>query len=364
MPDLHLLSDVSIVIPTVSRPFAVRRHFKYWRGTGVQVFILDGAPEPIPLSQDERSTSNVHYIHTGTRFNERLAGAGSLIKTRFAALLGDDEFFLKEGLNECAQYLEQNPDVLGCGGKVLGFFAEQQRFMAFPMYEDWKRFPVDANDVRSRLDFALPPSKAHKVQYSLFRTEIWSEIFTASYRDFYSCGYVYERTLNYYAAILGRTELIDCVLWMRSLENPPLSTVNVPRHGKHDFHSWGTEPEFVHEVEHWRSKSRELLAQVPDLSPTDVEYYVTRFVDGGIQRHLTKVAKNRRQLSRKLGSLLIAAAPAPIKRLAKRALPSSLLRFSGWQGMTTGELLRQMNLKAIRVGRNSLHEIEQLVLKG
>lgn len=363
MPELDLLSQVSIVVPTVSRPFAVRRHFKYWRDTGVQVFILDGATEPISLSEEERSTVNVHYIHTGTRFNDRLANAGSLIKTRYAALLCDDEFFLKEGLRECAQYLDQNPEVIGCAGKVLGFFVEQNRFLVFPMYEDWKRFPSESNDVKSRLDFSLPPNKAHKVQYSLFRTEVWSEIFTASYRDFYSCGYVYERILNFYSAILGRTELLDCVLWMRSLENPPLSTVNVPRYGRHEFQSWGTEPEFAHEVEHWRSKSRELLVRVPELSSSDVEDYLVRFVDGGIQRQLTKVAMNRKRISRKLGPLLIDTAPVSLKKLAKRFIPSALLRFTGWQGMRTDELLRQMELKGIRVGRNSLREIEVLALK-
>lgn len=363
MSKVDLLNQVSIIVPTVSRPFAVRRHFDYWRGTGAQVLILDGASEPMTLTDEERSTSNVHYIHSGARFNDRLASAGRFIKTPYAALLCDDEFFLKDGLRECVKYLDENPEVIGCGGKVLGFFVDQKRFLAFPMYEDWRRFPLDANDVKARLDFALPPSKAHKVQFSLFRSEVWAEIFHASYKDFYSCGYVYERILNFYSAILGRTELLDCVLWMRSLENLPLSTENVPRYGKHEFDSWGTSPEFAEEVEHWRNRSRDLLSNVPSLSNDEVENFLYRFIDGGIQRQVAKVSKKRMQIGPKIGRLLIAAGPSSIKKFAKRYIPSRFLRVTGWQGMELDELLKGLDSDGIRACRKSLQEVQGLALR-
>lgn len=178
------LSLVTLIVPTVSRPSAVRRHFEYWAGSGVKVLILDGAKQPISLSEHELATRNVTYIHSGTRFNERLASAGQLVTTPYAALLCDDEFFLKDGLRESVSFLEDNPSVIGCTGKVLGFFVDQNRFLTFPMYEDWKSFPPGIDDARNRLDFALPPNKAHKVQYSLFRSEIWADSFTKVTRTF------------------------------------------------------------------------------------------------------------------------------------------------------------------------------------
>lgn len=357
-----VLSDISIIVPTVSRPFAVRRHFEYWRGSGVQVYILDGAAEPIALTAEELSTPNVHYLHSGVRFNERLASAGSLIKTKYAALVCDDEFFLKGGLRECATYLDEHPDVIGCAGKVLGFFVDQGRFLTFPNYLDWKPFPPDANDLRARLDFSLPPNKAHKVQFSLFRSEIWAEIFRESYEHFYSCGYIYERVLNFYAAILGRTELLDCVMWMRSLENPPLSTENVPRSNGRDFVSWGTKPEFADEVQHLRNKSRALLARTTDLAVEEIDDYVHRFVDGGIHRQVTKEQRNRRLLLRRLGLFLLTSSPSWVARLAKRYLPARLVKFTGWQGMPMKKVLARLESDNVRVCRESLDQVGRLSL--
>ena len=357
------LGDISIIVPTVSRPFAVRRHFEYWRNTSVQVFILDGADEPIELTEQELSTSNVHYLHSGIRFNERLANAGALLRTKYAALVCDDEFFLKEGLRECATYLDEHPDVIGCAGKSLGFFVDQGRFLTFPMYEDWKRFPADANDLRSRLDFALPPNKAHKVQFSLFRSEVWAEIFRESYEHFYSCGYVYERVLNFYAAILGRTELLDSVMWMRSLENPPLSTENVPRSNGRDFVSWGTKPEFAHEVEHFRNKSRQLLARTTQLTEKEIEDYVYRFVDGGIQRQTTKEQNNRKRVLRRVGQFFLNSSPSWAARFAKRFFPRRILKFTGWQGLPLKRTLAQLESADVHVCRESLFEVKRLALE-
>ena len=354
------LSLVTLIVPTVSRPSAVRRHFEYWAGSGVKVLILDGAKQPISLSEHELATRNVTYIHSGTRFNERLASAGQLVTTPYAALLSDDEFFLKDGLRECVIFLEDNPSVIGCTGRVLGFFVDQNRFLTFPMYEDWKSFPLGRDDARNRLDFALPPNKAHKVQYSLFRSEIWARLFHESYKDFYSSGYVYERILNFYSAILGRTELLECVVWMRSLENPPLSTENVPRVDGRDFVSWATNPQFSHEVEHLRSCARRLLESAGDLTRAEVEDLLHRFIEGAIERQHTKEARNRRRYSRRVGSLLIKYSPHTLKQLAKKWLPSRALKTTGWNGDNLERTLEGLANSGVRACRESLDQISQI----
>jgi len=358
-----LLSLVTLIVPTVSRPHAVRRHFEYWAGSGVKVLILDGAKQPISLSEHELATQNVRYIHSGTRFNERLASAGQLITTPYAALLCDDEFFLRDGLRESVSFLEDNPSVIGCTGKVLGFFVEQNRFLTFPMYEHWKSFPLGMDDARNRLDFMLPPNKAHKVQYSLFRSEIWARLFHESYKDFYSSGYIYERILDFYSAILGRTELLECVVWMRSLENPPLSTENVPRVDGRDFVSWATNPQFSHEVEHLRGCARRLLESASELTQAEVENFLHRFIEGGIERQHTKETRKSGRYSRRVGSLLIEYSPRVFKQLAKRWLPSRALKITGWNGNSLERTLKGLEVSGVRVCRESLNQISQLACR-
>lgn len=357
----ELLKMITIVIPTVSRPHCVHRQFRYWDNSGPTVLILDGAPQPIELSDYEKNSPNVRYIHTGTRFNDRLASAGSLIQTPYAALLPDDEFFLKDGLSEVAAFLEKNPGSIGCAGKVLGFFVEQARFMCFQMYDDWAEFPNHCDDAIGRLEYSLPPGKAHKVQFHLFRSEIWKQIFYDSYSDFYSSGYVYERLLNLCAALLGRTELIDVTVWMRSLEHAPLSTENVPRTGGRDFVSWVTSGRYAEEVQHFRRKVHALLSRDQSLTEDQIEEFQRRFVDGGVLRQLTKERDLRRRILHHLRILLIALTPQRLKDFAKRNIPSRILKVTGWQGENLDKTIGRLKARHIAVSRNDLLEVASIV---
>ena len=100
------LSELTIVIPTVSRPLFILRQHEYWRDTDARIVILDGASSPISVPSSLQSP-NIQYIHTGTRFNERLATASQYANTKYCALLPDDEFFLVSGLRAAIRRLEE-----------------------------------------------------------------------------------------------------------------------------------------------------------------------------------------------------------------------------------------------------------------
>jgi len=85
------LSQLTVVIPTVSRPLFVIRQFEYWRDLNAQVVILDGASAPISIPQALKS-NNIRYVHTGTSLNHRLSSAQEYIQTKYCIWLPDDEF--------------------------------------------------------------------------------------------------------------------------------------------------------------------------------------------------------------------------------------------------------------------------------
>lgn len=308
-------------------------------------------------------SENIRYIHSPTSFCSRRASAGNLVDTEFAVLLPDDEFHLESGLLDCVRYLDEHPDVIGCAGRVLGFFVEQGEFRSFLNYTDWLPFPNGCQTIRDRLDFALPPGKAHKVECSLFRSSIWQQIFSQSYSDEYSCGFVYERLLNLYAAVLGRTELIDSVMWMRSLENPPTYSVDVPRLGSNTFVAWAQSKEFAPEVSHYLEKAKCLIGSTGELSESEVVAYASRFLFGGVERQSLKVARNQRRLGRRIGNLLVRFGPRPVKLLAKRVVPPQLLAFTGWRGKRMASVLDELATKSIRCNVEDLKRVETLALK-
>ncbi len=354
------LSSITVVIPTVSRPRFVIRQFEYWRDTNAQVIILDGATEPITIPS-HLGAPNIRYIHTGTRFNERLATAGSYIETKFAALLPDDEFYLPSGMRAAIERLEADPLCIGCVGRCLYFFVDQGRFLVKDGYRDWLPFPPDAFSTAERLDVDLPPRKTHKAQFAILRSEAWKTMFERSYQKFFSCGYTYERLLNLQRSVLGRTEILDDLLWMRSMENPPISSENVPRVGGRNFVSWARSAEFIPEIEEYRNIAKRIILDggIPESQARDFE---ERFFVGGVHRQATKELRNSKKLSLRFQRMVLTRSPKFLRLLAKRFAPPRSLRFTGWEGYELDRMCESLKSRGTRFNRSELVRIRDLSL--
>jgi glycosyltransferase domain-containing protein len=355
------LSQLTVVIPTVSRPLFVIRQFEYWRDLNAQVVILDGAPESIDIPSDLKSP-NIRYLHTGTRFNERLATAGQYVDTKYCALLPDDEFYLPSGMHAAIERLEKDPSVIGCVGRCLYFFVDQGRFLLKDAYREWLPFPDTARTVHERLDVDLPPLKTHKAQFAIMRSDHWKTMFERSYTQFFSCGYTYERFLNLQRTVLGRTEILDDVLWMRSMENPPISSVNVPRVDGRDFVSWARNPEFASEVTQYRQIALQII-ESGGITSDEAKALEERFFVGGIHRQATKEERNRTKISRRIATLMLTRSPKVLRLTAKRFLPARWLRFTGWEGHDLDAMCASLEVRGTRFSRSELERVRELSLK-
>jgi len=354
------LSDLTVVIPTVSRPAFVIRQFEYWRELTAQVVILDGAKQPIDIPV-ELLSYNIRYIHSGARFNERLATAGGFVNTRYCALLPDDEFYLPSGARAAIDRLEEDSAVIGCVGRCLYFFVDQGRFLVRDAYRDWLAFPSSARSVKDRLDADLPPVKTHKAQFAIMRSNHWKTMFESSYRQFFSCGYTYERFLNLQRSVLGRTEILEDLLWMRSMENPPISSVNVPRVDGHDFVSWARNPKFDSEVIRFRQIALEII-ESGGVESKEAQAFEERFFVGGVHRQASKAARNSRKLSRRLGNVALTHSPKTLRLLAKRLVPARWLRFTGWEGYDLETICVSLQARGTRFCRAELERVRELSL--
>jgi len=352
------LSRLTVIIPTLSRPDYVRRQIKYWSQTDAEVRILDGARVPIDLTEFDLTRSNVRYIHMPVNFNERLANAGSLINTEFACLLSDDEFFLPAGLRACVDHLDINHDHIGCVGRVLYFFVEQGKFLTFQGYQDWLPFADDAVTATDRVKQVLPPLKAHMVCTGIYRSKYWKKIFETAYCDYYSCGYLYERMLNLNSAVLGRTVILDDLLWMRSMENPPISDPAVPRLDG-GLVGWADNPANRSELLHYRNKVSDIIAAGNGISSAEVDEFADQFVYGGLERQRVKDARVHQPKVR-LRNAVIRYGPKSLKLIAKRFAPRLVLRRLDWNGYPLRRTVRHLQRQDIGFDINDLRRVEQL----
>ena len=358
----HGLSRLTVVIPTISRPEFVKRQITFWLQFDAQVRILDGAATAIDLSQFGQIPGNVQYFHEPQKFNERLSNAWKHVDTEFACLLPDDEFFLPSGLISSLEHLDKNPTVTGCVGKVLMFFVDQGRFLTYQDYEYWKDFATDSVTAESRVQEVLPPNKVHKVQFAVLRSPIWKEIFTSSYGDFYSTGYLYERMLNLHSAVLGRTVVLDELMWMRSMENPPLTNAAVPRDNG-GMLGWADNPSNRDEVLHYVKKVERIIGSEGSIEASKAHEFAERFVYGGFETHRIKVQNSKRSFRRRLSEALIRYAPKSIKLAAKRIGPRKVLGYLDWQGFVIEETCNKLDQNGIAFNKRELQLIERLTLE-
>lgn len=355
------LSELTVIIPTLSRPQFVLRQFEYWREMDARVVILDGASAPIAIPDGLRAP-NVHYVHSGQKFNVRLATAAQYVETPYCVLLPDDEFMLPSGLRSAIQRLKSDPNIIGCVGRNLYFFVDQGRFLVRDAYREWLPFPRPSMSLSERLDVDLPPHKTHKAQFAILRSDAWQTMFESSYGKYFSCGYTYERLLNLQRTVLGHTEILEDVIWMRSMENPPISNESVPRVDGRDFVSWARNPDFGHEVAEYREIARLILLN-GGLDDTEADEFEERFFVGGVARQATKEARNSRKLSYRLGMVALTKGPVVLKKMSKRILPPRLLRFTGWEGYSLDVMCESLRSRGTSFVRDELDRIEELSLR-
>jgi len=216
------LTDITIVIPTYGRPRFVLRTLKYFNTTGIQVIVMDGSRFPISNEDLQGLNPNIIYHHSSKSFEERLAIAGNMVKTKYVAMLGDDEFFSISGLLKCKTELDNDPELVACTGTALAFHFNEDKVEFTNIYDDWlTKGNVNQEDSFSRMYFHSS-NAVSAICYSLVRTEVWEKAFRIT-----SCnpnGIVFLTEIYFELAVCyqGKTKVIEDLYWFRSHENTPL----------------------------------------------------------------------------------------------------------------------------------------------
>lgn len=351
------LSRVTIVVPTYGRPQFVLRQFAYWRNSDANVVIFDGSPLPAPIPPT-MSHPNIRYVHSGGSFPSRIVTAGEYVSTPYCAMLSDDEFFTFSGLRASLSKLDSDPTIVGCVGRCQYFFVDQQRFLLKDAYREWKPFSAAAVTQSSRLDEDLPPNKTHMAHYAVMRSSVWKDIMLNAYSRPFSCAYSYERLVNLRRSILGRTEILEDLLWFRSMENRNIttSTSSGP-----NFLAWVRSPEYSDDIVEYRRIALKLLVQ-GGVDPLKAEEFEHRWFSIGVDQTILRKSKLRKRFRDWYRQKLLVWSPKWFRLFVKRHLPNQLLKFSGWQGYGLDEMCESLTSRGTRFERDEIELIRELSL--
>ena len=356
------LSELTLVIPAYNRPAYLERQIDYWAGSGVQLCILDGSKSPAPQSLVERMGSDVHYEYMPIGFNERLVHASNIVKTKYVALLGDDELYVKQGLLDCLDLLSADQRLIGCVGRSLFFFHREGELLGHQVYGKSQDVPGMHGEHLTRLRNAFPqgdPSCAPYLLYGVFRKEQWCTMFSSAYGRHYSSGYAYELALLIIGACLGPTKMVESLVWLRSGENPAMSSAAVNR--KIGTGEWGTSREFSLEVQDFVTRITEVLVRNRVASEPDIKIAINEvcslFFDYSLSKPQRPIAYWHRLLY-----FSARITPRWVKTLLKRNMTKTLGTVLDYKGIALREALQQIKNQGIEFDPEEMNEICEFLL--
>jgi glycosyltransferase domain-containing protein len=356
------LSDLTLVIPAYNRAAYLARQIEYWAGSGVQLCILDGSKEKAPDSVIAQMNETVHYEYMPIGFNERLLHASNIVKTKYVALLGDDELYVKQGLRDCLDLLDMDQRLIGCVGRSLFFFHREGEIYGHQVYGKSQDIPEMYGDDLQRLHNSFPqgdPSGAPYLLYGVFRNEQWCAMFGSAYSRHYSSGYVYELALLIIGACLGPTKMVDSLVWLRSGENPAMSSAAVNR--KIGMGEWGTSLEYVTEYEDFVERIMEVLARLGIASASEAEQAVRAVAKQFFDYSLHKPHRPIAYWHRILG---FAAKNTPlwVKALLKRNMTKTLGTVLDYKGVAFDDALKQLRDAGVTFNQEEIISLRTFLL--
>ena len=228
-----LLSSLTLVIPTFERQQYALRNMRFWSGTEATVIVLDGSEQSIGADQLVNLAKNIQYCHRPVSPLNRLRMAVDLIQTEYTALLGDDEFFLKSGIEACIKELNENLDLVSCMGRCLAFSHVKNLITGWPDYTEMGDYAIQQEGPIERMVKHMNPYTCSAI-YSVVKSEQWKKAMKIAVKHQFSVFAMGEYQYEMAVSFQGKSKVINTLLWLRNRENIPIRD----EHDRTVFYRW------------------------------------------------------------------------------------------------------------------------------
>lgn len=222
---LTILDSLTIVMPTLDRQTFALRGMDYWSSLGVSLIVVDGSATPINSDAVNPFSAYVNYVHLRENWPKRLEHASTLVKTKYVAMVSDDEFYLERGLVDAVTFLDRNPDYCSCSGRAISARVTPFGVTWGPQYPRMKNRDLSAEDSNSRV-YQHFSTYVPSHLWSVMREDVWKHaVKLANHREFDLYAQM-ELQFEFLIPYCGKSRVLPTLMWVRSKgENP--TTVNV-----------------------------------------------------------------------------------------------------------------------------------------
>jgi glycosyltransferase domain-containing protein len=232
-----MLEHLTLVIPSYERQGYALRAMNYWSGRGPQVHVFDGSKSPLSEIDLTGIGINVHYHHQPQGLYSRLASAIPAIKTKYCALISDDEFYLPSSLEVAINWLDHHKDYVVCAGQAVRFLPADNRIFWRPDYPQFENYSVADPDPLVRMSWHMR-NYAPTTIYGVARSDDWKAVMGLIVNREFPVYAIGELQFEVAMAFKGKSVALPDLMWVRSEESNTVRRTDPSLFPERRFDAW------------------------------------------------------------------------------------------------------------------------------
>lgn len=147
------------------------------------IIIADGSEQAVPQeflrAFEDLSITYIRYPHDATlrHFLEKLADAYSRVETPYTVLVSNDDFLLKQGLQQCVDFLESHDNHIAAAGDLQTFLVQPSHTSPgmVPLYGSFEATP-HTNYPGKSLEHETPTERLDEYVRKHFNSFLWTAV--------------------------------------------------------------------------------------------------------------------------------------------------------------------------------------------
>ena len=235
---------ISLLIPTINRPAFIKRLLNYYNDNNFEgsIFIGDSSNHSnLELTRKiiQKFDGKINISHNYYPDLNPLQASAKLLKqisSAYVAMVMDDDFLVPRSINNCIEFLNNNPDynsATGIGIKIR--VSDDQPHGIINSCKNYLRPYEEADSAAERyLSFLR---KYEDIGFSVHRTKSFRKMLKDSDNsDIILFGSLFTASLS---IILGKSKQLDCLYLVRQIQKKPYRTEN-----ERDTYIWLTQTQW------------------------------------------------------------------------------------------------------------------------
>ena len=212
---------ITIVVPTLNRPAFVVRALEYFAAAsfGGEVLVgdsSDGENAQRTKRAIDRLKPRLRAVHLDCRgMDDRLAlhRLAREVRSRYVAFMGDDDFLIPSGIEQCIAFLEREPSFVAANGQAWTFDVRPGDVNGrLRIVESYRQPELLDDAAHQRLDAILADYRVGI--FSVHRAEAWKEMWRRA-PEALDRSFGAELLPCCLSAVLGKTKHLDCFYLLR-----------------------------------------------------------------------------------------------------------------------------------------------------